>query len=228
MSTIARIVCLANSRKLQGRCVAGQIWDGSHFKKWICPVSHYSKGELSAERLYADGQDPRLLDIVELSLDSPRPVGCHVEDHFISSGQSWRKLGDAPFDQIAAGAEKAIGPLWINAGSTSEGTNDSIPEATASKLDSSLKLIRPRRLEMIATSEGAHFGKPRKRVRGHFDFGSYHYVFSVTDTIIEAEFASQSTGYSREIDEPLLCISISEVFDTQKACYKLIAGVIEE
>ena len=49
----------------------------------------------------------------------------------------------------------------------------------------------------------------------------------VTDPVIEAEFKAKSEGTRRIVSDPLLCISVSEVFELQNACYKLIAGVIE-
>ena len=39
MPTVKRIVCLANSRKLHGRCVAGREWDGDRVGPWLRPVS---------------------------------------------------------------------------------------------------------------------------------------------------------------------------------------------
>jgi hypothetical protein len=49
----------------------------------------------------------------------------------------------------------------------------------------------------------------------------------VTDPVIEAEFKAKAEGTRRIMSNPLLCLSISEVFESQNACYKLIAGVIE-
>jgi hypothetical protein len=40
------IVCLANSRKYQGRCVAGVEWQGQMIGGWIRPVSGMERGAL--------------------------------------------------------------------------------------------------------------------------------------------------------------------------------------
>lgn len=67
MATIKTLVCLANSRKLLGRCVAG-IVDGSQ-AEWIRPISARPNREVSEyERQYEDGSDPRVLDIVSVPL----------------------------------------------------------------------------------------------------------------------------------------------------------------
>jgi hypothetical protein len=70
------IVCLANSRKLAGRCVAGKEWDGLKIGPWCRPVSAKDRGELTAERWYRrTWRDPQLLDLIEVGLLRPRPSG---------------------------------------------------------------------------------------------------------------------------------------------------------
>src|SRR5260370_16894129 len=62
------IVCLANSRKLAGRCVAGKEWDGQKIGAWCRPVSARDRGELTAERWYRKTwRDPQLLDLIEVA-----------------------------------------------------------------------------------------------------------------------------------------------------------------
>jgi hypothetical protein len=48
----------------------------------------------------------------------------------------------------------------------------------------------------------------------------------ITDPIVEKQVMSNPDGFSTELHNPILCISLSEKFDTQNACYKLIAGVV--
>ncbi len=220
------IVCLANSRKINGRCVAGRIWDGRVFGDWVRPVSALKKGELHGERLCSGNHDPHLLEIVEVPLLGHQPVGCQTENHLVEASQHWMCRGSITNIQVLAAVQRVNGPLWINAGSTQNGQNDHIPAGVAAGLPNSLMLIRPPALKMVVGTEGQGY-RPRQRVRGHFSLGGYDYVFAVTDPVVESVLLGQPDGFTRELRNPVLCISISEVFEKQNACYKLIAGVIE-
>lgn len=50
---------------------------------------------------------------------------------------------------------------------------------------------------------------------------------SITDPVVEKPILLHPDGFSTELQRPILCISLSEKFASQNACYKLIAGVIE-
>src|SRR5580658_5662159 len=81
VSMLKRIVCLANSRKLSGRCIAGkEIHKGKQIG-WIRPVSAREHEEVSEyERQYQDGSDPSVLDVMDIELIEPRPKGCQHEN----------------------------------------------------------------------------------------------------------------------------------------------------
>ena len=66
------ILCLANSRKLGGRCVAGREIGENGVGQWIRPVSNHGHGEVSeADRRFENGVDPMVLDIVEIPMLRP-------------------------------------------------------------------------------------------------------------------------------------------------------------
>jgi len=97
-------VCLANSWKLGGSCVAGIEVErhGDEFAVvrngadpvWIRPVSDSEHGELSTETV----AQFNLLDVVEVECIEPVPQGAQVENWLFASG-SLKKVGDFPPDQ---------------------------------------------------------------------------------------------------------------------------------
>jgi hypothetical protein len=228
MASVEQIVCFANSRKLNQACIAGKRWNGTEFTNWVRPVTAFGSGEVGHERLYEDGAEPSLLDVIDLGLLEPKPKGCHVEDQLIDTSKRWIRRGSIDFNRARGLVDQLGGPLWVNGYHTGNGTNDSIPGEIAEKMTGSLLLVQPEALSMVATVEGRNFNNPRRRVRGTFTFAAVDYKFSVTDNKIEAEFLEQSEGFSRVSRNPLLCLSVGELFKEQNACYKLIAGVIEQ
>ena len=227
MSYTKTIVCLANSRKLTGRCVAGKEWDGRRPGPWLRPVSGRERGELTAERWYAKSwRDPKLLDLIQVALVAPRPSGCQTENHLVDTAVRWQFTGRVPPQCLLASLDHPKGPLWINGESTSGGLNDRVHAAVAERQPSSLVLVQPERLLIKVSTEAANTDHARRRVRGQFSLAGHEYSLAVTDPIVEAPILRQSDGFTTELQRPILCISLSEKFASQNACYKLIAGVI--
>lgn len=227
MSYTKTIICLANSRKLAGRCVAGKEWDGRTPGPWCRPVSAKDRGELTAERwYYKTWRDPRLLDLIEVSLLGPRPSGCQTENHLVDTSFRWKFSGRISANCLVPVLDKPAGPLWVNGESTASGINDKIPAPVAERQPKSLVLVQPGLLKVTIAIEGEEFGCPRRRVRGHFSLAGHDYALAITDPVIEAELKPKPDGSSVELRNPILCISLSEKFLSQNACYKLIAGVM--
>jgi hypothetical protein len=221
------IVCLANSRKLTGRCVAGKEWDGLKIGPWCRPVSAKDRGELTAERWYRrTWRDPQLLDLIEVGLLRPRPSGCQTENHLVDTSVRWRFAGRITARQLLPALDQRAGPLWMNGDSTVSGFNDRVPAALAEREPYSLVLVQPENLKITVDTEGADRGNARRRVRGHFSLAGYNYVLAITDPVVEKAILSNADGFSTELPNPILCISLSEKFEAQNACYKLIAGVM--
>jgi hypothetical protein len=227
MSYTKTIVCLANSRKLAGRCVAGKEWDGRKLGAWCRPVSARDRGELTAERwYYRSWRDPQLLDLIEVGLLAPRPSGFQTENHLVDTSVRWRFAGRIAARQLVPALDQPAGPLWLNGESTVGGRNDKVPAPLAEREQHSLVLVQPEELAITVGTEGADRGNPRRRVRGHFSLASCDYVLAITDPIVEKQIMSNPDGFHTELQNPILCISLSEKFDAQNACYKLIAGVM--
>ncbi|HEX9876583.1 MAG TPA: hypothetical protein VGC50_08025 [Gammaproteobacteria bacterium] len=224
MAVVKRIVCLANSRKLNGRCVAGIELAAGKRAGWIRPVSDRENEEISEyERQYEDGSDPRVMDVIDLPLLQPRPRGYQLENWLLDPTQYWIKTGRLDWELLGRLAEPP-GPLWIDGHHTYNGFNDKVPLELASGLTSSLRLVRVDRLMLSVFAPGEAFGNRKRRVQGRFRNGGIEYRLWVTDPTYERTYLARPDG-NYEFDECFLTVSLGEPYNN--ACYKLIAAVME-
>ena len=225
MSSAKRIVCLANSRKISGRCIAGREWDeGRGAGPWVRPVSDRQNQEVSEyERQYEDGSDPRVLDVIDVPVLEPRPKGCQTENWLIDPEYYWTKVGSySPFDLAAL--TDPIDPLWTDGDSTYHGRNDRIMIELAGSVSGSLRLIRVEEIEIGVFMPGEAFGNPKRRVQGRFAHAGREYALWVTDPVYERRYLAKLDGRYR-LGECCLTISLGEPH--QGAVHKLIAAIIE-
>lgn len=223
MPGVKRIVCLANSRKLHGRCVAGREWIGGRAGPWIRPVSNREHQEVSEyERQYEDGSDPKVLDVVDVPVIEPRPCGFQSENWLLDPKYYWEKSGRLSWFELPALADP-VAPLWLDGHSTYDGRNDKIPLEVADSVADSLKLIHVDGLELSVFKPGEAFGNNKRRVQGRFRHAGNGYGLWVTDPVYERRYLGKLDGDYR-IGECFLTVSLGEPYDG--ACYKLIASVI--
>ena len=232
MPTVKRIVCLANSRKLSGRCVAGiEIPHSARPTarpsriRWIRPVSDRPTEEVSEyERQYRDGSDPKVLDIVRVPLVARKARGYQSENWLLDSTKYWTKEGQfnnhdlLPFIQN----EEC---LWINGYSTIPGQHDKVPLSLTGKLSDLLRLVLASDLTLRVIETGCFYGNPKRRVQGRFTLSSIDYRLWVTDPTYEREFLQRPAGVAHRLDRCFVTVSLSEPF--QGSCFKLIAAIIE-
>lgn len=84
MAYTKTILCLANSRKLSGRCIAGKEKLRRGYGEWIRPVSARPSEEISEEeRRYENGQSAQILDVISVPMREPRPGAHQTENHLI-------------------------------------------------------------------------------------------------------------------------------------------------
>jgi hypothetical protein len=217
------IICLANSRKITGRCVAGKEIAGDKIGGWIRPVSSRPAGELSEEECrYENGQDPRLFDVITIPMVEPRPHGFQSENHLIDDGYYWAKEREAGWDDLKAALDKVSGPLWDNSSSSYNGLLDRVEESTANELGSSLRLVEVKDLKIVVAVEGGGLFPAKRKVRGRFTLNGAQYSLSVTDPVVERQYLAGKDGEFK-VGNAILCISLGEPFEGY--AYKLIAGV---
>jgi hypothetical protein len=224
MAIVKRMLCLANSRKLNGRCVAGIEIDQGRRIGWIRPVSARDHEEVSEyERQYEDGSDPRVLDIMDVPLLEARPKGYQQENWLLDPDHYWKKVGRVGWNDLVPLVDP-MAPLWINGNSTLNGRNDRIALREAGALTSSLRLLRVNGLTLSVFSPGEAFGNPKRRVQGQFVHHGTAYHLWVTDPGYEREYMRKPDG-DYALGESFLTVSLGEPHND--ACYKLIAAIME-
>ncbi len=223
-SLVKRIVCLANSRKLSGRCIAGkEVLPDGRLGGWVRPVSDRENEEVSEyERQYEDGSDPRVLDVIHMPLLNPKPRNYQRENWLLDPECYWEKAGQMRPDELEPLVDQAS-PLWINDYSSYNGLNDRIPIEIASSLNHSLRLLRVSALELVVDQPGMNFGNYRRSVQGRFQHYGTDYWLRMTDPVYERQYLQLDNGIYA-IGGCFLTVSLGEPY--QGHSYKLIAAII--
>ncbi len=217
MSTVKRIVCLANSHKPGGRCVAGKelLPDGG-FGKWIRPVGSGKQDAVSDyERQYEGGGEPQLLDVIDVPIVKALPKTYQQENWVVDSHSYWTKVRRATRTNLQRMLDP-VSPLWLNGHGN---TNDRVPVDLAHMLKDSLRLIKVDLWEIEVSRWG---------MKGHFRYAGEEYRLRITDPAY-THYSNFAQG-AYDIGESYLTISLGEPFQNPGTgswdCYKLIAGIM--
>ncbi len=215
------ILCLANSKKHGGRCVAGIRTDGGG---WVRPVAPSGDGALHPNHyLLPDGTEPRLFDLLKIEVTAPAPKP-HQPENWLIGSRRWQLLA-RPSPGIASllAACGESGPVLL--GSLSDRV--SYDEFLRQPARSSLAMVVPKDLKWHLVP---HLGRGIIQVRAHFMLGNATYDLVVTDPLCLEQLEGLAAGlYPLEAagltagDMPLLTISLGEPYDGH--CYKLVAAV---
>jgi len=225
MAIIKRIVCLANSRKWQGRCIAGRELVDGQPAAWIRPISDRPHEEVSEyEQQYEDGSDPIVLDVIDVPLIDSHPNAFQPENWLLESTEYWVRVGQFAWQDLVHLAD-TTGPLWLNGHHTKNGLNDEIPVEQARGLGNSLKLIFVDGIELHVLRPRLEYGNPKRRIQARFRFSGDNYWLWVTDPVIEKDYLARGEG-SYRLNQCCLTISLGEPYNGN--CYKLIAAVIRK
>ena len=214
------LICLANSRKHGGRCVAGLRTDGSG---WLRPVGRMPDGTLyPTDYTLDDYTEAGPLDVIRVGVTAPRPE-CHQPENWVIDGSTWQ-LAERP-------AGPHLSPVLQAAIRTGAelltGYSDRLSHADLQQhpVSTSLALVAPKELELY--HQLSYSGRPQ--VRARFTLGSgaraTTYNLSVTDPTWESRVISGGPKVFRNpADRALATVSLGE--ELRGFCYKLIAAVI--
>lgn len=164
-----KMVCLANSWKEGGRCIAGiDVATG----RWVRPVSQIPGGALSVSECSAnDGTASRQvqpLDIVDIGSSTPSPEPGQPENYALGR-TSWRVTG-----QVTAGS---LMRFAVDEPQLLYGMRDRVADADVQHVQASLALINVE--APIFEVRVRDYRTPQLRV--HFNHHNIDYDLSVTD-----------------------------------------------
>lgn len=218
---VKRIICLANSRKLSGRCIAGKEEASG---KWLRPVSDRFHEEVSEfERQYEDGSDPQVLDVIDVPLRHPKPNGHQTENWVLDPRHYWVRKDRLKWARLPSLVDQ-VADLWGVGQSSYSGQNDRISLEIAQKLDRSLYLVSVDGLTIKVFAPGQDFGNLKRRVQGQFSHNGTRYKLWITDPRIERTYRARADGeYS--FPQCYLTVSLGEPHN-DGFVYKLVAAVI--
>lgn len=210
-----RFVCLANSYKEKGRCVAGIELDKKNNPillerpKWIRPISDLAHGEIPNEIV----ENYQILDIIELETIKENPTGYQSENVTFKT-DSIQKIDTFDKNKLEHFCEN---PKYIFLT-----RYPSLSKEVIQELDHSLIFIKPSTFKVIEkTYEGA--SHPKHRLV--FEYNGFEYDFSITDPVFLAKY-QHNHNLLDEIDELYLCLSVGVKFEKTEKYYKLVAGII--
>ncbi|GAB1544111.1 hypothetical protein NUACC21_67870 [Scytonema sp. NUACC21] len=223
---IFEVLCLANSRKNSGRCIAGLRTDGHG---WIRPVSSKTGATLSLGNYRLDCLNvPKIFDIIRIEFEEHCPL-LNQPENWLISDKTWNLISrPAPIETIKQLITNSLNKRGTLLGNYSDRINYNVLIAEPSK--ESLTLLRPQNLHWKIQS--GITGK--RQTRAVFSLGNTKYDLVITDPEWEDILAVLPPGLhparSVHLDEfepeqLLFTVSLGEPFNGD--CYKLVAGIIE-
>jgi len=222
MALMNDFVCLANSRKFSGRCIAGKFKNSNGNWVWVRPVGGSGGKEITEnDRKYSDGSSAQALDVIAIELKGRDAHPYQSENVVIDSNYYWRKVGDWPIAQLNELVDRPAS-LWTTGCSSTSGLNDRVPEASLKSPLPTLVLIEPINVRISVGVEGAMFGGNKRKVRAWFTYAGVNYGLAVTDPALESNYLARQDGTYNDDGIKYMTISLGEPYDGN--AYKLVAA----
>jgi hypothetical protein len=212
---IVKFVCLANSFKEGGRCLAGvEIDDNNNpvmqsgHPKWIRPVSHSPHGEVRTNLV----SHFNILDIIELDVTGFPEANNYQSENAFFREDSLSVVGSYNINNLAKLSDTRS-LIFANRGKA-------VPEERIGDLTYSLLLIKTNNFEII---EKQYDDTHRSQLRLVFTYNGNQYDFPVTDPVFLHRHQLNPDLLENQT-ELYLSLSLAVVYNDWY--YKLVAGII--
>lgn len=220
------MVCLANSWKHGGRCIAGKIYGGDRSGEWIRPVSPtVGQRQITfAQMNYGQNQFAQTLDIIRIEFTDPEP-DTFQRENLIISGTRWTRLGRLDPRNLNQWMDTP-NSLWSNGENSEYGTNDKISRLRLlANRPSSLVMVQPddRSIRVTVAIER----EERVKIRLHFQYNRIEYALTTTDLWAQDHFRGRGIGEYDIQNIQAMTISLGEPFangNTTKIVAEIFRG----
>ncbi|BFM39888.1 hypothetical protein [Synechocystis sp. LKSZ1] len=208
---MAEIICLANSYKNQGRCIAGiSLRTG----QWIRPISDLDDGRIPLNHSHIPVSSINLLDVIEVPLDQECQHG-HECENYRYHHHPWCIVRQASITEVLRYRENRLLHSSFKKAIPFSYFQENAPIK-------SLQLIKVKEFECRQNS----YYKWRGLIHDQ-RYGLENIEFSITDPFILEKLNNDETVSSH----CLLTLSFGQPWraseDEDWKCYRLIAGIIE-
>lgn len=205
------IICLANSYKYRGRCIAGIDRNSG---QWVRPISGLEYGQIPLDANYVKVNDISILDILDIPVDIEKKPGHEIENIGYKH-LPWQIIGRVEVVDLLRYCEDRL--LYSSYGKA-------IPYEY-------LKSQAPvRTLQLIEVKFFSCYKDTRGKWKGIIADEQYDLVdfdFSITDPV----FIDKLDRNKSLSPHCLLCLSLGQPWQPDPnyplLCYRLIVGVIE-
>jgi len=214
MST--RFVCLSNSFKEGGRCIAGIELDNNDNplffqgrRKWLRPVCNTPHGEVPSQLV----DHIKILDIVEIDITGKPEEKCYQSENVFFLESSIKITGRFNFEKINNLCDPQL-LLFGNRGKA-------VSSEDVKRLTHSLFMIKTEQFEVMTRLYNDNPHNPQTRLS--FVYKNVTYDFPVTDPVFLYKYRSD-TNYLKDCKSLYLCLSMTVPWNDWY--YKLVATVI--
>ena len=214
------LLCLANSRRDGGRCIAGiDLKSG----KWVRPVKSDSSPFTMSEVSYKNDTSPNVLDKIKIRVLRSKASYYHPEDCIVDQRFRWERIGGCKRKNISQYVDATAPYLFKD-------SNDRLlaRDLENQPLSKSLMLVR---LPSVTFRKMWGQNKYRPQIRALFKHRGFEYNLVVTDDAWEGKFAKRDGPYWDMGDYTFndtfyLTIGMGEKFGSYH--YKLVVAVITD
>lgn len=211
------IICLANSRKYGGFCVAGK---DTVTGAWIRPVSPLENGELTFNQIrYKAESIPHVMDKIKIGFREKKEVFYQPENLLIDN-KPWQKTGNIDASCLISLCDFPES-IWQF---RKDHPQDRIPADFLEKnpVKKSLLLVQTEGFQVLKKTR-----EDKIKLWGQFSFHEKKYQLGITDQVFGKKFIQKKDGlHTLHYKKIYLCLSLGEPYVKDNCCYKLIATVI--